>query len=200
MKKITVLILLSLLILTGCGGGGEESSTNSKNPQTNTSSAIDNDVGKTDGKYNLWEYMTPAKDTTNNFIETKGDTTSTYKTTYSISPTTVTETSDYAPNERTIYTKKSDRITVSFEKDGTPNGSYDLDLTASPNDIVTIKESTCILTNHYDTVKIGDKSFTDVIEIKCNDKPGYYQKGVGEIAQTNALSTSGTRSVRILAN
>lgn len=199
MKKVIALILLSLLILTGCGGGSEGSG-NSKEPQNNTNSAVNSDVGKTDGKYNLWEYMTPAKDTTNNFIETKGETTSTYKTTYSTSPTIVTETSDYAQNEKTIYTKKSDRITVSFEKDGTPNGSYDLDLTANITDIVTIKESTCILTNHYDKVKIGDKSFTDVIEIKCNDKPGYYQKGIGEIAQTNALSTNGSRTVRILSN
>jgi hypothetical protein len=199
MKKMIALILLSLLILTGCGGGSEGSGS-TDNPRNNTNSAVSSDVGKTDGKYNLWEYMTPTKNTTNSFVETKGETTSTYKTTYSISPTTVTETSDYAQNEKTIYTKKSDRVTVSFEKDGTPNGSYDLDLTANIGDMVTIKESTCILANHYDKVKISDKYFTDVIEIKCSDKPGYYQKGVGEIAQTNALSTNGSRSVRILSN
>jgi hypothetical protein len=86
-----------------------------------------------------------------------------------------------------------------FEKDGTANGTYDLHLTADIGDIVTIKESTCKLLNHYDEVKISDKAFSDVIEIKCNDKPGYYQKGIGEIAQTNALSTNGSRSVRILS-
>jgi hypothetical protein len=187
-------------LITGCGGGGESGNTVTDAKQSPTSSSNQIGVGKTDGKYKLWEYVTPKTDATNNFIETTGDTTNSYKTTYSISTSSVTETSDYAQNEKTIYTKKRDRITVSFTKDGTPNGSYDLDLTADIGDDVTVLASQCILTKHFDSIKINDKSFSDVIEIKCNDKPGYYQKGVGEVAQTQLIGTTGSRSVRLLSN
>ncbi len=191
-------LLLVLTLITGCGGGSSDEQPTPK--QTPTTSSNQLGIGKTDGKYKLWEYVTPKTDTTNNFIDTTGDKTDSYKTTYSISTSSVTETSDYAKNEKTIYTKKADRITVTFTKDGTPNGSYDLDLTADINDDVTVLASQCILTKHFDSIKINDKSFSDVIEIKCSDKPGYYQKGIGEIAQTQLIGTTGSRSVRILSN
>ncbi|HIP58844.1 MAG TPA: hypothetical protein EYH01_00275 [Campylobacterales bacterium] len=200
MSKSIPSLLLALVLITGCGGGSSDEIDKTNTPSTSPSSSVQSGKGKTTGQYKLWEYVTPKTDTTNSFIETTGDTTQSYKTTYSISTNSVTETADYVANEKTIYTKKEDRITVSFTKDGTPNGSYDLDLTADINDIVTVKDSTCKLTKHYDSVKINDKTFSDVIEIKCNDKPGYYQKGVGEVAQTQLIGTSGARSVRILSN
>ena len=204
MNKSIPSLLLALTLITGCGGGGgAEGSGDTKpksDPSSPTTSSNQPGKGKIDGEYKLWEYLTPKTATTNNFIETNGDNTDSYKTTYSISTSSVTEISDYAQNEKTIYTKKADRITVSFTKDGTANGSYDLDLTADKGDDVTVLTSQCILTEHHDTIKINDKSFTDVIEIKCNDKPGYYQKGVGEIAQTQLIGTSGSRSIRILSN
>lgn len=198
-KNIPALLLSSLLII-GCGGGGDEGTTTDTTDKSSSNTQLPLGVGKTTGEYKLWNYIAPANDTTNNFVEMDGDTTKSYKTSYSISPSSVTETSDYASNEKTIYTKKADRITVSFTKDNTPNGSYDLDLTADIDDIVTVMDSTCKLMKHYDTININDKAFTDVIEIQCNDKPGYYQNGVGEIAQTQLLGTTGSRSMRVLSN
>lgn len=202
MNKSIPSLLLALILITGCGGGGgDEGTTTSPSSNVNsTNDQVSAGSGKTTGKYNLWEYVTPKTDTTNSFIETTGDTTNSYKTTYAISTNSVTEISDYAQNEQTIYTKKDDRVTVSFKKDGTPNGSYDLDLTADIGDIITIKESTCKLIKYYETITINEKSFSEVIEIRCNDKPGYYKKGIGEVAQTQVIGTNGTRSVRVLSN
>lgn len=201
MRRTIPALLLALTLITGCGGGGDTDTGDDSPPSTNNpTSSVQSGKGKTTGQYNLWEYVTPKTDTTNSFIETNRDTTQSYKTTYAISTNSVTEIADYAKNEKTIYTKKTDRVTVSFTKDDTPNGSYDLDLTADINDIVTVMDSTCKLIKHYDSVTINDKAFTDVIEIKCDDKPGYYQKGVGEVAQTQILGTSGSRSVRVLSN
>jgi len=206
MKKSFSSLLIAMLFMSGCGGG-TENSTEPKPKDDIKKGQPTLGVGKTDGKYNLWEYVTPQSDRTNNFIETTGDTTKNYKTTYSTTPNKVIEVSDYAKNEQTIYTKtynntlnKYDRVTVSFEKDGTPNGSYDLDLTADVGDVVTVKESSCKLTKHHDSIAINGKSFADVIEIQCNQKPGFYQKGVGEIAQTQAVGTNGSRTVRVLSN
>ena len=195
---ISSLILVSLLF-TGCGGAGDSGNSKKETADESKKSTLPAGVGKTDGDYNLWDYMIPKKATTNNFIETKGDKTTGYKTTYSVERNSVTEVSDYAKNEKTIYTKKRDRITVSFTKDNTPNGAYDLDLTADIGDIVTVLESTCKFIKHYPTKDINGKEFKDVIEIKCDEKPGYYQKNVGEIAQTK-LSTNGSRSMRVLSN
>jgi hypothetical protein len=72
-------------------------------------------------------------------------------------------------------------------------------LTANIGQTVTVLDSTCKLEKHYDNIKINDKDFVDVIEIKCNDKPGYYQKDIGEIAQTQISGSNGTRSVRVLS-
>lgn len=193
MKKNITVLLLALSLLAGCGGGGDKST-----PAGDGGSNIK--IGKTDGKYNLWEYMVPSADRTNNFIETKDDKTSKYKTTYTTTGDKVTEISDYAQNEKTIYTKRNDRVTISFEKDGASNGSYDLHLTAEKNGDITILTSTCKLSDHFDNKVINSKTFLDVIEIICNGKPGYYQKGVGEIAQGETLDAKGTSSVRVLAN
>ncbi len=205
MRQNISVALLTLALLTGCGGNktDEKSDTNNKsntqkdNPTTTTSIS---DKGKTNGKYNLWDYMTPKTNTTNNFIETNGDETNEYTITYSISEKEVIETSDYAQNEKTIYKKKPDRVTVEFQKDNEFNGSYDLHLTADINGDVTILTSTCKLTKHFDKKTINSKEFLDVIEIRCNDKPGYYQKDIGEIAQTEVVDAKGVSSLRILAN
>ncbi len=205
MKKDISIALLTLALLTGCGGGDKTDDNEDiintpdqkDNPTTTTSIS---DKGKTDGKYSLWDYMTPQNNGINSFIETKGDETSEYTTTYSISENEVTEVSDYAQNEKTVYKKKKDRVTVEFLKDGEFNGSYDLHLTADIDGDVTILTSTCKLTNHFNSKIINTKEFLDVIEIKCNDKPGYYQKNIGEIAQTEVVDAKGVSSLRVLTN
>ncbi len=207
MKKNIPTILLALALFTGCGGGasdtgddpiGGDDTTIIATPDKKT--VVKNKSGKTDGKYNLWEYIIPSTDTTNIFIETTGSETNSYKTTYTTSGDSVLEVSDYASNEKTTYTKKSDRITITFTKDGTQNGSYDLDLTADIGDVVTVEDSTCKLKKYHSTITIGNKNFKDTIEINCNGKPGYYAKGVGEVAQIEELSENGSRSIRVLSN
>ena len=210
MKKSFSALILAMFMMSGCGGGGdsrEDSPTAKNNDDDIPKGQPTLGVGKTDGKYNLWEYVTPKSDRTNNFVETTGSTSKNYKTTYSTTSNKVTEVSSYAKDEQTIYTKtynntlkKYDRVTVSFEKDGTPNGSYDLDLTADVGDVVTVKESSCKLAKHHSSIQINGQSFKDVIEIQCNQKPGFYQKGVGEIAQTKVLGANGNRTVRVLSN
>jgi major membrane immunogen (membrane-anchored lipoprotein) len=202
MKRNISVALLALALLTGCGGSKTDDNDGISNktiddPMLPTS--ITN-AGKTDGTYNLWNYMTPKTSTTNSFIETKGDKTNEYTTTYSISEKKVTETSDYAQDEKTVYKKKEDRVTVEFLKNDKFNGSYDLHLTADIDGDVTILTSTCKLTEHFDKKTISNKDFLDVIEIKCNDKPGYYEKGTGEIAQTEVVDAKGVSSLRVLTN
>jgi hypothetical protein len=109
----------------------------------------------------------------------------------------VVEVNDYASNEKTIYEKLNNKIKVRFEKNNKANGMYELHLTADIGDIITERSSECVLHKHYPTFSIKDRNFQDVIEIKCGNTPGYYQKGVGEIAQ---IEESNQKRVRVLSN
>ncbi len=177
-----VFIAVTTLALIGCGGGND----------TKTAAAT-----TTNGKYNLWEYMTPSTTKTNTFTLTSNSVNTTYKSTYSVTPSRVTEVADYAKDETTIYEKGTDTITVRFEKNGMANGMYQLRLKANINDIVTKRDSTCKLSQHYTHFSIAGKNFDDVIEITCGTTPGYYQKGVGEIAQKEDKSG---KNIRVLSN
>ncbi len=181
MTKRIMLTTITTLFLVGCGTGGTQTS----HTKTGT------------GQYNLWEYMTPSNSNTNTFKLSSSSVNSTYKSTYSVTTNRVTEVADYAKDEKTIYEKDSDKIIVRFEKGGKANGTYALKLTANINDIVTVRNSSCKLTHHYPTFSIAGKSFDDVIEITCGTTPGYYQKGIGEIAQKE---DSSGKSIRVLSN
>ncbi len=201
MKREISVMLLSLALLTGCGGDKTVDEDRKTTSETgNKLPTYVTNIGKTDGKYNLWDYMTPQTNRVNNFAETKDGKTNEYKTTYKISKNEVIEVSDYAQNEKTIYKKKKDRVIVEFKKDDEYNGSYDLHLTADIGGPVTILTSTCKLTEYFKSKTINSTEFLDVIEIRCNDKPGYYQKDVGEIAQTEVIDSRGVSSLRVLAN
>ncbi len=189
MYKNIILAIITAAVISGCGGSTEDNQTSGKT-QSQPSS----------GKYALWEYLVPSVDTTNKYIRTTANSTQKYQTRFVKEGNRVVETSDYAKNEQTIYTKNKTNITVSFLKDSKPNGRYDLKLYVDIDDIVTVKKSDCRLSNHYDTYTIDGENFKDVIEITCANEPGFYQKGVGEIAQKKSLSTSGKVDVKILSN
>jgi len=188
MIKNIALTTIALVLLAGCGGGGETSTSDKPITQT-----------RIDKKYNLWSYMVPTSNSTHTFIHTQNGETSSYKTSYTVKGTRVEEVADYAKEEKTIYEKINDEITVKFEKENKANGMYKLFMTADVGDVVTLRNSSCTLTKHFDTFHVpnSDKSFADVIEITCNKIPGYYQKGVGEIAQ---IEDSAGKNIRVLSN
>ena len=185
MIKNIALTTITTLFLVGCGGGGDTGSGGSSPVVSNL------------GKYNLWEYVTPSTSNTNTFTLSSNSVESTYTSTYNVKSNRVEEIADYAKDETTIYEKGADSILVKFEKAGKSNGTYTLKLTANINDIVTQRKSECRLTRHLDSFKIAEKTFQDVIEITCGTIPGYYQKGVGEIAQ---IEDSSGKNIRVLSN
>lgn len=187
MIKNLTLATLATLFLVGCGGG----TTDEKSSSVSTTKEIKH------GQYDLWQYMTPATSNTNTFTLSDNSVDSSYKSTYTVKNSRVEEVADYAKNEKTIYEKGDTSITIKFEKDGKANGTYALKLSADIDDVVTVRNSSCKLTQHFDSFNIEGKAFSDVIEITCGDIPGYYQKGIGEIAQKESKSG---KSIRVLSN
>jgi outer membrane biogenesis lipoprotein LolB len=188
-KGLFISISISILLFTGCGGGGSNETSN--RDQIGSASPH---KSKT---YNLWEYMTPQSSDTKTYTLLSQNRSINYKTTFDVKRDRVVEINDYAANEKTIYEKKSDSIVVKFEKNGKPNGTYTLHLSADIGDIITKRSSNCELKAHYDTKEIEGKVFNDVIEIRCGETPGFYQKGVGEIAQ---IEGGASKKVRVLSN
>ena len=142
--------------------------------------------------------MTPNASNTNTFTLSSNSVDTTYKSTYTVvNQSRVEEVADYAKDEKTIYEKSNNKIIIKFEKNGKANGFYELKLTADIGNVVTVRNSNCKLSNHHDTFSIAGKSFQDVIEITCNNIPGYYQKGIGEVAQKE---DSTGKNIRVLSN
>ena len=190
MQTHKILTILTLLIVTfaGCGGTGSDT----KEKRSDTPSYTSGDIA-------LWEYLVPNSDTTNNYIRTSGNDVEKYRTVYTREADKVTEISDFSKNEKTIYTKNKNNITILFYTDGTQNGRLELKPTVDIGDIVTIKKSDCKLVQRLDIFSFEGKEFNDVIEIKCGDAPGYYQKGVGEILQQKSLTENGKVVTKVLA-
>ncbi len=195
MKRYTIFISMFFLILglTGCGAGG--TNDNDKQERTDTTKVPAN---YNKGAISLWDYLVPETDTTNNYIKTSGDQTEKYRTRYTKSADTVTEVSDFSQNEKTIYKNEKNNITILFYTDGSENGRLELKPTVDIGDIVTIKKSDCTLVKLWDEFHFDGKSFKDVIEIRCGDTPGYYQRGVGEILQQKPLTESGGVETKLI--
>ena len=189
--KIFIPVLILTISLGGCGGsaGGTESGTQKTKSVTHNYN---------NGSVALWDYLVPAGDTTNSYIKTNGTTTQKYRTRFVREADTVTEVSDLSKNEKTIYKKNKENITILFYTDGTENGRLELKPTVDIGDIVTIKKSDCKLEKVWDTFTFEKREFKDVIEIRCGETPGYYQRGRGEILQERHLAESGKVETKMI--
>ncbi len=197
LKSLTTALLITF-IFYGCGSNKSDLEPESDNRDSVNYKA--DRIGKIDGDYNLWEYITPPSNRVNSFLEIAEDQNSRYKTTYTVSQDSVIEESDYAKDEKIVYKKNRDHIKVTFKRYDIENGSYNLNLTADIGDMITLEESTCILKAHYNSIKIKNQTFNDTIEISCNGKPGYYSKGIGEVAQVDQIASTGSKNIRVLSN
>ncbi len=180
------------LLLMGCGSGPSET----KNSEISLNDHQNNDTPPK--QYNLWEYLTPSSNRTNSFslyTDNINQPDETYSTTYTVSDNLVVEVSSLSESEKTIYEKKDNEIVISFQKDGLLMGFFTMQLQANIDDIVTKKTSNCKLAKHY---PIYDDKFEDVIEISCDNQHGFYQKGIGEVAQV--ITDQNNKTLRIISN
>ena len=185
------MMLLLTLLLTACGGGGGTTSGSQQTAQTRETPYS--------GSIALWDYLVPAADTTSSYIKTTGDEVQKYQTRYLRQNNSVTEVSDLSKNEKTVYSNEGNKIVVTFYTDGVQNGTVEMKGKVDIGNIVTVKTSDCRLAQHLESFKYNGQLFEDVIEIKCGENPGYYQKGVGEIMQKHPLGTTGTVTTKVLA-
>ncbi|RUM65924.1 MAG: hypothetical protein DSZ05_05215 [Sulfurospirillum sp.] len=188
--RLYVFISILILSLSGCGGATEETTVD-------RTQSIPKSYHT--GSISLWNYLVPAGDTTNNYVKTNGEQVQKYRTRYTREANSVTEVSDLSKNEKTVYRNGKESITVLFYTNGQENGRLELKPTVDIGDIVTIKKSDCTLVKLWDDFTYQKQNFKDVIEIRCGDTPGYYQKGVGEILQEKHLAENGKIETKMIS-
>jgi len=179
MRNFILLFILTLTLI-GCGGGGGGDSTSST-----TSSTIPKE-SYSGISYDTWEYIVPntSSMTTKSLSSYNADGTS-----YNATFRTIEEDSqvEEIPNngtsdERVVYTKNDTTIKVTFYKNDNIVYSYEMKRSVKMGE-PTIDNSSCMLTNHYDSISLSGSNYQDVIQIACGGHKGYYAKGKGQVYQ-----------------
>jgi len=179
MKKILLIIFIASMFI-GCGGGAGDTtsskSTTREKPKEETNTQL------TGNSFDMWDYIIP---TTNKSlsISSNSEDEAYHATFRSIEENNlVEEIPQYTTDERIVYDKGNNKITVIFYKNDKIIQSYDI------NRVIRLKEQTiahsaCFLVDHFNTFEVpsNGKTFNDVIEIACGSHSGYYAKGKGEI-------------------
>ena len=181
MKKILTLLILSF-ILIGCGGGGETSSSSSSSRDVSENFTDDTISSST---YDTWNYIIPERTSPNSSsISSRSLNGTTYQATFrSIEENNIVEEiPENTTDERVIYEKNNNTISVRFYKNDRVTYSYDMHRFVKIGE-QTISNSSCMLVNHFASKSFNNQTYNDVIEIDCGQQKGYYAKGKGQIYQ-----------------
>ncbi len=175
MRKL-IFLFITLFALVGCGGGAtEDDSTFDGNfPSENF----------TGTSYDMWNYIVPDTTTPENTSVSSRGLDTTYNANFrAIDNNTVVEIPVETTDEKVEYKQLDDKISITFKKNDIPTFSYDIKKSVKLQEQTTVKESACMLVNHFETKTVNGVAYYDVIEIDCGQHKGFYAKGKGEIAQ-----------------
>ena len=171
MKKF-LLVVIFAFILIGCGGGGGGEDTP---PPAHFSDAVSGT------SYDASEYVLPSS------TPPSGSSVSTrsyHATIRETQPDTYEEIPSNTTDEKILYHKKSNgNILISLYKNDTEVYSYEMKGKLIIGEQSTVQPSACIVANHFESIYLNNENHSDVVEIDCGKRKGYYQKGKGFIAQ-----------------
>jgi subtilisin family serine protease len=193
MKRLLFTSVLGFLLI-GCGSTATvESGSVDKEDTTLTSTP----PKVPEKSYRFYDYIGP---TSNLVVTTYKYTNDTFKydepLEYSYTEGLLTERSLENLDGQIEYHVEGDTINVTIYQ-GSDISAFKMHNYVDIGDVVTIKKSSCSVTNHLATLTLGDKAFKDVLEVSCPKSIGYYQKFKGlimenrkeEKLQSNALDT-----------
>ncbi len=177
MKRAILSIVLSVYIL-GCGATPTSDSESSKsNKEFNTPANFDGIV--------LYNYLVPRSDKDTKTLKYKNEKLLEQETLrYKKGEVLISQRSLQNLGGKVEYQIKNDGkmigVTI-FDKD--KQKDFDLQNFIYIGDRVTLQDSSCELKAHYDSIKLYDQDYKDVIEIDCPNHIGYYQKGSGVVVE-----------------
>jgi len=180
------LLFITTIFLIGCGGGGGGGDT-STSTSTTTSDVNIPTESYAGTSFDTWDYIVPNTSTvtTKSISSNSIDGTSYTATFKSIEENSmVEEIPDNTTDERVIYQKENDSISVTFYKNDTKVYDYDMKRYVKVGE-PTIENSSCMLVNYLTkyTPPNSSQTYSDVIEIDCGKHKGFYARGEGQIYQ-----------------
>ncbi len=189
MKRILLTPLLALLFV-GCGSSSVDSGDvvvidgGSSPKQDNGITALPSDKS-----YRLYDYLCPSSNLTVKSYKYKNKIFQSEESLeYTNNTTLTTERSLKNSDGKIEYQSSDDTINVTLYL-GTKTESFSMKNFLNIGDIVTLKESECSVSQHFDKLTYIGKEFSDVLEITCPKSIGYYQKDRGLVLE-NILDKS----------
>ncbi len=182
--KNLYLLLLSGLFIVGCGsatvGSGDVEATT--RPDTTPSGSYTG--------YLLYDYLVPSSTKTIKSYKYKNKALQSEESLeYIVATTLVTERSLEKLDGQVEY-QKVDAHTIGVTLyTGNTTEYFTMKNIVNIDDIVTVKNSSCRVSAHYNSLDFEGKHFSDVLEISCPHSVGYYQKGSGLVVENDLEST-----------
>jgi hypothetical protein len=214
-KKIEILLTATtiLFLLSGCGGStaNHENDITTLNEEEPTDSTDNSDIVlefKTEGAYDLSNYLFPKRFTQKQFrVKTYTDDTDLTDTVYGTVASTTFYTQTIKENNNQITFKKDDQIDIQYTllddriqiENSTVSNPVDIvrftdigDYIGSiDKNITTNFNIQCKLNEHLES----KNNFPDVLSVVCQSQNGLYQgkyffaKDIGSILEVNSLCT-----------
>jgi subtilisin family serine protease len=195
MKRLLFTTVLGFLFI-GCGSTTTvESGSVDKEDTTLTSTP----PKVPEKSYRFYDYLGPSS---NLVVTTYKYTNSTFKyeepLEYRYTEGLLTERSLENLDGQVEYHDAGDTIDVTIYQ-GSDISAFKMHNYVDIGDMVTIKKSSCNITNHLATLTLGDKAFKDVLEVSCPKSVGYYQKSRGLIMENRKEETLQSNALNALA-
>ena len=153
---------------------------------------LQEDSAQAGTQYPLWAYLTADQNTTFTYTRYRNSLKERTQT------NTLTVISDVTRRMRVpyslrqiAYVNENDKIVINFYRDSDLLKSVALKRFASIGERVTLQNpadvsQSCILQNHFIRVRLADKVYDDVLEIRCGKEHAFFQKAKGLILRNSS--------------
>ncbi len=173
-------------LFIGCGStGGSNGDVGTSNSGDKVDNKVDNSVMAipSDKQYRLFDYLCPSQGTTVTSYKYKNRVFQNQESLeYVRTRDAITQRSLKNLAGQVSYQQARELVYISLYHDGQTD-AFTMQNFINIDDMVTIKESECRVSEHYDTLDYIGHKFKDVLKISCPTSIGYYERDRGLVVE-----------------